>query len=123
MKIAFDLDGVICKRTSEDGGVEKYNTCYPDLDVVKIVNELTNSGNQVFIYTARGMNTFDGDVSRVYDNLYSLTKNQLKNWGVNYTQLIMGKASYDLLIDDKALNSKIIKSTKTITDFLTNNES
>ena len=28
---------------------------------------------------------------------------QLKLWGVSYNRLLLGKPSYDLLIDDKAL--------------------
>ena len=31
------------------------------------------------------------------------TKSQLKKWKVNYNKLIMGKPSYDLLIDDKCI--------------------
>ena len=31
------------------------------------------------------------------------TKLQLKKWNVNYNKLIMGKPSYDLLIDDKCI--------------------
>ena len=32
-----------------------------------------------------------------------LTKTQLKKWKVNYNKLIMGKPSYDLLVDDKCI--------------------
>jgi hypothetical protein len=31
-------------------------------------------------------------------------------WGIKHHQLIMGKAHYDLLIDDKVVNSKNIKN-------------
>ena len=34
---------------------------------------------------------------------YSLTKNQLKKWGIKHHYLIMGKPSFDILIDDKAI--------------------
>ena len=36
----------------------------------------------------------------------NLTLKQLKKWGVKYNQLIMGKPSFDLYIDDKNLNFK-----------------
>ena len=39
-------------------------------------------------------------------NGYKFTKLQLKKWKVNYHKLIMGKPSYDLIIDDKALGFK-----------------
>ena len=34
---------------------------------------------------------------------YNLTKNQLKKWKLKYTRLLLGKPSFDLIIDDKAL--------------------
>lgn len=121
MNIAFDLDGVICHRRSEDFGIEKYLTCYPDLDFVNTVNRLFEEGNHITIYTARGMNTFNNDVRKVYDKLYSLTKNQLDSWGVKHHELVMGKVSYDILIDDKAINSENVKSEKDVVNFLSNN--
>ena len=36
----------------------------------------------------------------------SLTKSQLKKWGLKYHKLIMGKPSYDFFIDDKNLGFK-----------------
>jgi len=121
LNIAFDLDGVICHRKTELGGSEKYLTCYPDQDVIDVVNALFDEGNYVIIYTARGMNTFNNDVRKVYDSLYDLTKKQLTAWGVRHHVLIMGKASYDVLIDDKALNSTRAKSLEDIKCFLSNN--
>jgi hypothetical protein len=116
--IAFDLDDVICSRTSNDGGVLKYHTCYPFPDVISIVNESYEQGNKIIIYTARGMSTFSGNVHRVYSELYELTKGQLKNWGVKHHELIMGKPHYDIIIDDKALNSERVQSVKDIEVFL-----
>ena len=34
---------------------------------------------------------------------FQFTKKQLKKWGVKYHKLIMGKPSYDLIIDDKSI--------------------
>ena len=121
MNIAFDLDGVICHRKTELGGSEKYLTCYPDQDVVDVVNRLFDEGNYIIIYTARGMNTFNNDVRKVYDGLYELTKNQLIKWGVKHHELVMGKVSYDVLIDDKALNAINAQTAKDIKHFLSNN--
>ena len=116
--IAFDLDDVICYRSSEKGGVEKYHSCYPNKEMIEIVNGLYNQGAIIKIYTARGMSVFSGDVNRIYSNLYELTTQQLKNWGVLYHELVMGKLHYDLLIDDKAVNSENIKSLGDIKDVL-----
>ena len=35
---------------------------------------------------------------------YSMTFRQLKKWGVKFHKLLMGKPSYDVIIDDKAFN-------------------
>lgn len=51
------------------------------------------------------MSQYKGDVEQVYKNLYEKTKCHLNNWGVFYHKLVMGKIHYDVLIDDKALNS------------------
>jgi hypothetical protein len=109
--IAFDLDDVLCYRTSDMGGkVDKYRNCKPIHEMIKIVNQCYEQGDKVIIYTARGMTGFAGNVHEIYSNLYELTKTQLVEWGIKHHQLIMGKAHYDLLIDDKVVNSKNIKN-------------
>jgi len=35
---------------------------------------------------------------------YEETLKQLREWGLNFHELFMGKPSYDILIDDKAYN-------------------
>lgn len=117
--IAFDLDDVICFRPVgyEHLGPLKYDYCQPNLNIVQIINELYDEGNKIVIYTARGMSQFNGDVSLIYSNLYSRTINQLNDWGLKYNQLVMGKIHYDLLVDDKALNSSNITKEK-IKNFL-----
>ncbi len=105
--IAFDLDDVLCHYPSDNLPTypEYYEHAVPVNSRVEIVNELYDDGYYIKIYTARGMSVFNGDVARVYDNLYSLTKKQLDTWGVKHHELIMGKTNYDLLIDDRAISS------------------
>jgi len=108
--IAFDLDDVICYRPKEYEhlGPNKYDYCEPDQSVIDLVNSLYDDGNKIVIYTARGMSQYKGNVSLIYSELYSKTIQQLDSWGLKYHQLVMGKIHYDLLIDDKALNSSDI---------------
>jgi len=108
--IAFDLDDVICTRTHNDGAVEKYYSCQPITKMIEIVNECYDSGAQIIIYTARGMTSHGGNIANIYHGLYDLTKKQLDEWGVKHHKLIMGKAHFDLLIDDKVVNSNEINS-------------
>ena len=116
--IAFDLDDVLCYRTSEEGQIKKYHTCEPNKDMIDIVNQCHDIGHKIIIYTARGMTSFDGSVDDIYSNLYVITFEQLKNWGVRFDQLVMGKIHYDLLIDDKALNSENVSKLSDIKEFL-----
>ncbi len=106
MILAFDLDDCLCKRPHniEHLGGEKYKYCSPIESMVGIVNDCYGEGHHIKIYTARGMSTYNGT-------------NDLKQWGVKYHELIMGKEHYDLLIDDKVINSLRVKSISDIKDF------
>lgn len=116
--IAFDLDDVICYRPDgyEHLGPDKYDYCKPNQSTINLINELYKN-NYIKIYTSRGMSQFEGNVEKIYDMLYNKTITQLKSWNVNFHELIMGKTHYDLLIDDKALNSVNINN-KIINQFL-----
>ena len=106
--IAFDLDDVICWHSPEYDklGVDKYLYCEPIDSAIDMVNEYFDSGNKVIIYTARGMNLYRGNLNLIYENLYDLTYDQLLDWGLKFHRLVMGKISYDVLIDDKVINSR-----------------
>lgn len=102
---AFDLDDTLCTR--EDGvehlGPDKYRYCHPIPTMIEKLNKLYDEGNTIYIYTARGMGQFNGDLVKVYNSLYVLTLNSLEEWGIKHHGLIMGKLHYDYLIDDKAI--------------------
>jgi hypothetical protein len=100
MRYVIDIDGTIC--TSSNGN---YTLAKPLKKRIKKINLLYDNGNDIILYTARGMNTFNGDYQKTYDKYYIFTQNQLKNWGVKYHQLILGKPSGDIYIDDKGVNA------------------
>lgn len=86
----FDLDGTLCSQETN------YNQAKPYPRIIQKVNSLYNEGNTIKIFTARGSTT--GIDWR------TLTENQLKEWGVKYHKLIMGKPEADIFIDDKGVN-------------------
>ncbi len=94
MNYCFDIDGTICTNTNGD-----YEKAKPFIDRIKIVNKLYIEGNKIIMFTARGSTT----------NLdwTELTKQQLKEWGVKYHELIFGKPEADIFIDDKGISDKI----------------
>lgn len=108
--IAFDLDDVLCYRPNgyEHLGPNKYDYCEPYNENINLVNSLYDDGYKIVIYTARGMSQFNGNVVDIYSHLFTRTNQQLNSWGLKYHQLVMGKIHYDVLIDDKVLNSNNI---------------
>ena len=93
---AFDVDGTLCTLTEGAGG---YLYAKPYLDIIKKVNELYLEGHYIKIFTARGCNSGKDWTEE--------TKKQLKEWGVLYHELVMGKKPhFDILVDDKVINIK-----------------
>ena len=56
--IAFDLDDVLCFRTSNIGGIEKYYSCKPIKEMINTLNNCKKEGYRILIYTSRGMTNF-----------------------------------------------------------------
>lgn len=108
----FDIDDTIITRPVglNHLGLDKYNHCTPMVDNIKIVNDLYDSGHEIILYTARGMFVLNGNVEHVYDALYDLTIQQLKDFNVKYHKLLLGKLYYDYWVDDKAINVNDLKS-------------
>ena len=95
MIYCFDLDGTICTLSENNN----YENSLPFVDVIKKINELYED-NIIKIFTARGASSGK--------DWTELTKKQLQEWGLNYHELIMNKKpSFDLFIDDKAINAKL----------------
>jgi hypothetical protein len=86
----IDIDGTICSFTTN----HRYDLAEPDLDMIRMVNDLYDAGHYIKMHTARGM------ASGM--EFTEITKKQLKEWGVKYHELIMNKPMADYYVDDKA---------------------
>ena len=91
MKYHIDLDNTLCFTEKSD-----YENSVPILERIRYVNELKKQGNHITIWTARG--------GRTGIDHRELTLKQLKEWNVEYDDLLMGKPDYDIYIDDKSFN-------------------
>jgi mannose-6-phosphate isomerase-like protein (cupin superfamily) len=91
MKYYIDLDNTLCFTEKSD-----YENSVPILERIRYVNELKKQGNHITIWTARG--------GRTGIDHRELTLKQLKEWNVEYDDLLMGKPDYDIYIDDKSFN-------------------
>jgi len=93
MIYCFDLDNTICATSSS----KNYEESVPYRPVINKINSLKSEGSYIKIFTARG--------SGSGIDWSELTKKQLKSWGVNYNELILGKPSFDIFVDDKSVNA------------------
>ena len=101
MRYVIDIDGTVCNNTYGD-----YESAKPYEDRIKKINKLFENGDEIVFFTARGMNSLNGDIKKVYDKYYEFTDKQLLSWGLKYHQLILGKPSADLYIDDKGIKDE-----------------
>ena len=95
----FDLDGVVCRTVKNN-----YKSSLPISRAIKRINQIYLRGDKVIIFTARFMGRSKEKVSLAKKRGYKLTREQLKRWGLKYHKLIMGKPSYDFMVDDKSYN-------------------
>jgi hypothetical protein len=94
MKYMVDIDGTICLSATGD-----YYKSTPITARIAEINTLFNDGHEVHYWTARG-GASGTDWSE-------FTIQQLEIWGCKYTSLSFKKPSYDIWIDDKAINSEV----------------
>ena len=88
-RLVVDIDGTICETINDD-----FENATPHTKRIKKVNEYYDEGYVIVFFTARG--SFTGLDWR------DLTLRQLKDWGVKYHELIMGKPYAEKYIDDRA---------------------
>lgn len=94
----FDLDNTLCVTKKND-----YINARPIQKNIDVVNKLYAKGFIVKIFTARFMGRCNENIHKAKKRGLLLTLKQLKRWKISHHKLIMGKPSYDLMIDDKSL--------------------
>jgi len=92
MIIIIDIDETICRSPDKD-----YANAVPIQENIDKANKLYDEGHTIIYWTARG--------SGSGLDWTELTKQQIKEWGAKCHEVKLGKPSYDLFIDDKALNT------------------
>lgn len=96
--ICFDIDNTICSTKKNF-----YNHSKPNFKAIKILNKLYYQGYYIKLFTSRFMGRNKENAIKAKKQGFNFTKIQLKKWNVNYDKLIMGKPSYDVLVDDKCI--------------------
>ncbi len=96
--ICCDIDGILAvKEETVD-----YSHAKPIKTNIELINKLYEKGNKIILFTARGYVT--GIDWR------EITENQMKNWGLKYTELKFGKPDADIYIDDKFLSVDMLNN-------------
>jgi hypothetical protein len=104
MIIYIDIDKTICTSPHLPGcdirqdGPYNYNKAKPIQKNIDKANKLYEAGHRIVYWTARGKKT--------NTDWFHITQEQLLRWGVKYHELKMDKPYFDVLIDDKALNTR-----------------
>lgn len=98
LKYIVDIDGTICNLNITPDGKNEYEYAKPYEDRIAHFNKLFEEGHEVIYWTARGMSNGNLEAKK------ELTYNQLRSWGVKYTDVRFEKPHYDIWIDDKAIN-------------------
>jgi hypothetical protein len=89
----IDIDNTICQTIGSN-----YEQSIPIKQRILKINNLYKQGHTVVYWTARGSNSGK--------DWKTFTERQLDNWGCLRHNILMNKPSYDILIDDKSINSE-----------------
>lgn len=101
--IVLDVDGTLCpiRKAGED-----YSNLMPYPDMVNMVKEYRDKGFYIILYSARNMNTFDGNVGRIA----AVTGKQMLDWldkhEIPYDEMYLGKpwpGKGGFYVDDKSI--------------------
>ena len=98
MNYVFDIDGTLCETIDGD-----YENSKPLQERIEIVNHLYDGGHTITLYTARGMGRSDNSFVYAHEAFYELTRTQVKDWGIKFHDLFLGKPAGDVYVDDKAI--------------------
>lgn len=97
----FDIDNTICTTIKK-----KYSKAKPKKKIILLINRLYDKGHTIKIFTSRYMGRNKDSVRKARSQGYKQTFNQLKKWNLKFHKLLLGKPSFDIFVDDKALGHK-----------------
>tara|TARA_B100002019_G_C20801263_1_gene371365 strand:+ start:187 stop:534 length:348 start_codon:yes stop_codon:yes gene_type:complete len=97
----FDIDNTICTTVKKD-----YFKAKPKKKVIFLINSLYDKGHTIKIFTGRYMGRNNDNINAAKRQGYKKTYNQLKKWNLKFHKLLLGKPSFDIFVDDKALGHK-----------------
>ncbi len=104
IKLCFDCDGVIAKLNKGN-----YSYAEPHQESIDNINKAYDLGYYIIVYTARYGDRHPG---KQWQMGYEETICWLRDHGVKFHELMMGKPAADVYVDDKACLIRGINGNK-----------
>ena len=102
--LVIDIDHTICiPNDNETDTFEKYGKAKPIQEMIDTILKAKKGGYRIVLFTARRMATHHGDINKVIEDVGDLTKQWLRDHGVQYDELVFGKPNAVYYVDDKAM--------------------
>jgi capsule biosynthesis phosphatase len=101
-RIVMDIDGVLAKKDSE----RDYNEKEVDKDILSRLEEYSENGFYIILYTARNMRTHEGRIGKINADTAPTLLEWLDEKGIPYDEIHYGKpwCGHDgFYVDDKAI--------------------
>lgn len=99
-RYCFDLDNTLVTYPKIAGD---YTTVEPIQQLIDFLRYLKMMGHTIIIYTARRMNTCQGNVGKIMADIGKITLDTLEKFNIPYDELYFGKPYADYYIDDSSL--------------------
>lgn len=100
-RVVMDIDGVLAKK---DCG--EYRNKEVDEDILRKLNQYSDKGFYIILYTARNMNTHEGRIGKVNAETAPILVEWLEEKNVPYDEIHYGKpwcGHNGFYVDDKAI--------------------
>lgn len=101
-KIIIDVDNTITIDNSSNIYAEKK----PNSELINKIKEYRKKGFEIILFTARNMNTYSGDISKININMLPDLIKWLNKNNVEYDGIIVGKpwcGKDGFYVDDKSI--------------------
>lgn len=84
----FDIDGTLCPIKQKD---EKYEELIPYANIVEKISYYKENGAKIILFTARNMNSYNGNLGLINKNTAKILSNWLEQWKIPYDEIFYGK--------------------------------
>lgn len=102
--LVIDIDHTICiPDLSKNDTFERYGNAEPIDEMIDTIKRAKEKGFRIVLLTARRMQTFDGNINKVIEDVADITIEWLYQHDVPYDEIWFGKPNAVYYVDDKAL--------------------